>query len=50
VFFAFSINNSQWIALAATCGVCTYLMVHVGRAIFYAANPDKRPIKKKRRK
>ena len=50
MFFASSINNSQVAVLIATCGVCTYLMVHVGRAIFYAANPDKRPVKRRRRK
>jgi hypothetical protein len=36
--------------IAAACCVCGYLLFRVGLEIFYAANPDKRPIKRKRRK
>jgi hypothetical protein len=44
------LTNPQ-IAIIATAGcVASLLIFQVGREIYYAVNPGKRPIKKRRRK
>jgi hypothetical protein len=47
--FTTSLTTSQLILIAIACGLSLYLIFHVAREIFFAANPDRRPIKRKRK-
>lgn len=43
-------TTSQIVVIAGTGALGFLLLALVGREIYFAANPDKRPLKRKRRK
>jgi len=45
-----NLSNAQITALVAAGCLCVAIVFWVSRQIYFAANPDKRPIKRKRRK
>lgn len=47
--FPTSLTTPQLVVIAIACALSLYLIIHVAREMFFAANPDRRPIKRKRK-
>ena len=48
--FVAPLTHSQLFIAMIAVGAASCLLFHIGREIYYAANPDKRVVKWKRRK